>query len=233
MARLGTLLSPLLPALVVLSGAVDRTPLAGQRAASDSLAGPPVELSVEGETGALTVRVGDVLASDEIRSALESGLPLRLHLRVQLWSDGFFDSQVGQWDWRARVVYDPLERRYLLEARVEPGAGPDASDDGPDVVEFATFPAVRTGIRRILDPGLVPPEPGSYYYTARVELETLSLTDLEELRRWLRGDLAEAVAGDRDVESAVERGLRRAVVRLLGVPERRYETRTSTFDVGS
>ncbi len=235
MVRLGTLLLTLLggsllaPAVGVQGGGAS---------AQETGAPAPLELSVNDESGALTARVGDVLGATEIRDALQSGLPLRIHVRVQLWRDGFFDSQRGQWDWRARVVYDPLDRSYLLEARpVASGrVGPDASPDSAaasDVVEFATFPAIRAGIRRILHPELRPSEEGSYYYLARVEVETLSLSDLEELRRWLSGNLAEAVAGEREVEGAVERGLRRAVVRLLGMPERRYETRTPTFEFGS
>lgn len=184
--------------------------------------GPPLELAVQEGDGSLRVRLGDVLADPEMGDALRSGLPLRISVRVELWRDGFFDSQVGDWEWRASVLYDPLDRVYLLEV------GGDGSDDA---VSFPTFPAIRAGLRRILDPEPRPGEPGSYYYLARIELETLSLSDLGELRRWLRGDLAEAVAGEGDVEGALERGLRRAVVRLLGVPDRRYETRTETFEL--
>ena len=48
---------------------------------------------------------------------------------------------------------------------------------------------------------LKPREQGRYYYLGQVQVETLSLTDLEELQRWLHGDLAPAVKGDQTMET--------------------------------
>lgn len=181
---------------------------------------PPLEVEVREEDGRARVRLTDILRDQELRDALHSGLPLRVEIVTQLWEDGFFDSQEGRDRWRASLVYDPLELEYLLTVR------------GQTDVErrYSTLPALREVLPRTLVPALQPPEEGSYYYISRIEVETLSLSDLEELRRWLRGDLAEALGGERDVEGAVERGLRRTVVRLLGMPARRFEARTSTFE---
>jgi hypothetical protein len=77
-----------------------------------------------------------------------------------------------------------------------------------------------------------PQRSGRFYYLAVVEMETLSLSDLEELQHWLKGDLAPAVSGDEDVENAMARGVRRLFVRALGLPTRRIRLRTETFEVG-
>jgi hypothetical protein len=61
-------------------------------------------------------------------------------------------------------------------------------------------------------------------------VETLSLDELDELRRWLRGEARPAEAGR--PPRGVERGVRRIFVRLLGLPSRRYEARTAIFRVG-
>ena len=74
---------------------------------------------------------------------------------------------------------------------------------------------------------------GRWYYVVNAEVETLSLSDLQELRRWLRGELAPTVAGDENVENARARGVWRLVVRVLGLPARRYRDRTPSYRVGT
>lgn len=193
------------------------TLLAGTLAAQEA---PPLEVEVRTSGGRAAVRLGDVLSEPSLQEALHAGLPLRIEIRTQLWRDGFFDDLEGQAEWRASVVFDPLERRYVLTR-------PDRSDDERT---FPTLDGLRRGLPNSLTPPLGPSDGGRYYYLSRIEIETLSLSDLEELRRWLRGDLAEALAGEGDVSGALGRGLRRTVVRLLGMPARRYETRSETFE---
>ncbi len=71
------------------------------------------------------------------------------------------------------------------------------------------------------------PEPGTgrYYYEARLEVEILSLGDLDELEHWLRGEVAE----EDDVGSAFGRGLKRLFIRLIGLSARQYQARTDLF----
>jgi hypothetical protein len=64
-------------------------------------------------------------------------------------------------------------------------------------------------------------------------METLSLSDFEELQRWLGGELGPAVARDEDVQGAMARGIRRLLVRMLGLPARSFQVRSPTFEVGS
>jgi hypothetical protein len=62
-----------------------------------------------------------------------------------------------------------------------------------------------------------------------MEVETLSLSDLEELRHWLQGDLGPAMDRNNELGSALGRGLRRILVRALGLPMQRFEARTQVF----
>jgi hypothetical protein len=151
--------------------------------------------------------------------ALYSGLSLRIQVRAELWKDGFFDSQRGRGDWRATVVFDPLEERY----RVATG--------GEAAVELSVDLLAEAGeaLSAAFAIPLRPYENGRYYYLAQVEIETLSLSDLEDLQRWLRGGLATASRGDERPGSAVGRGLQRMLVRVLGIPARRYRVRTEPF----
>ena len=67
------------------------------------------------------------------------------------------------------------------------------------------------------------------YYTLSLEIESLSLTEVDEVERWLRGELKPAVRGKKNPGTAVGRGVRTVMVRLLGGEKRHYETRTSPF----
>ena len=74
------------------------------------------------------------------------------------------------------------------------------------------------------------PKPGKRsYYTLTVDIETLSLTELDEVERWLRGELKPAVRGKKNPGTAVGRGVRTVMVRLLGGEKRRYEAKSGTF----
>ncbi|GMV06052.1 MAG: hypothetical protein AMXMBFR53_23280 [Gemmatimonadota bacterium] len=176
-------------------------------------------LSSDPEDGSLEMAIGDLFEDAGLVRAVHAGLPLRLLLRAELWKDGFFDSQRGSGEWRASVVFDPLEQRY----RVATGAA------GVTELTADSLPAVVEALQAAFVLPLRPLEEGRYYYLGQLEMETLSLTDLDELQRWLRGDLASAVRGERSTGSAVGRGVHRLVVRMLGIPTRRYRLRTETF----
>lgn len=180
----------------------------------------PVELSVTPVTGELRVALGDLLDDGGLRRAIHQGLPLRISVQAELWQDRFFDSQRGEAEWRASVVYDPVARNYGVEAQGSPRVTVVSLDEAAGI------------LRQRFDLPLIPVQEGSFYYLVEVEMETLSLSDLEELQRWLRGDLAPAVGGDEDVGGAVGSGVRRLFVRALGLPARRIRLRTPTFEVG-
>ncbi len=179
----------------------------------------PVALTVEPVSGALDVRLGDLFADGGLRRAIHQGLPVRVGVRAELWQDRFFDSQRGAAEWRASVVFDPVDRSYHVEVQDGVTETVGALGDASEVLQ-----------RRIRLP-VRPADEGRYYYLVVVEMETLSLSDLEELQRWLRGDLAPAVSGDEDVEGALARGARRLFVRALGLPARRLRLRTPTFEI--
>lgn len=173
--------------------------------------------SVDQSRGALSVDLAPVLDDPGLRRAIHSGLPLRIEIRAELWRDGFFDSQEGSESWRASVIHDPVRRSYEVEVVGSPPRSVSTLSDAGRILEdgFAI--------------GLRPTRDARYYYLAVLEVQTLSLSDLEELRRWLRGDVAPAVGGERGGESAVANGVRRMVVRALGLPTVRRRLRTDTF----
>lgn len=182
----------------------------------------PLHLEVDPSTYALSFRLGASVADPRLEQVLSSGLPLRLTVRAELWRDRFVDGLADQESWRAVLVYEPLEGRYRLRISSSPAA--ERSFRSLEEAGAALQHPVRLRLR--------PERPGRYYYLATLEVETLSLSDLEELRRWLRGELGPAVSGEREPESALATGLQRLLIRVLGLPNRRFEVRTATFQVG-
>lgn len=181
----------------------------------------PLRLSVVPGTGEAIVTVGNLLEDPPLLEAIHSGLPLRIRIQTHLWEDGFFDDEIGRHEWRASVLYDPLTRRY----RIQSGRG------GGEIREVNTLPEAQMTLQQTLEIPLRPGKEGRFYYLADVEMETLSLSDLEELERWLQGDLGPAVAGEEDVSGALAKGLRRVLVRMLGLPARKFRFRSQSFEI--
>jgi hypothetical protein len=190
-----------------------------------ALAGPapaqqrrPLTLGVGGpsERYRPVVRLDGVLRDAALVDALQSGLPLRFRFRVELWRKDVIDELVEAREISRALVRPPLDDGFVLE-------------DGRAPRAYATLAATEDALEADLQPPVRPDGPGRYYYLARMSVETLSLSDLEELRRWLRGEARPAVTGEKPVGRAVESGLRRMVVRLLGLPTRSYEVRSRSF----
>ena len=182
----------------------------------------PLALEVSPRSGQLMLHLGDLLADASVVDALHSGLPVRVRVVAELWKDRLFDGEEERAEWRATVVYEPLERTYRVQT--------SSADDHERIVS-SLEEAGEILSRRVMVP-LRPAEPGRYYYIANLEAGTLSLSDLEELARWLRGDLAPAGAGEERMEGALGRGVNRLLVRVLNMPARRFRARTPTFEVG-
>jgi hypothetical protein len=178
----------------------------------------PLAISVGG--GAARVSVGGVLDDPALEDVLRSGIPLRLRFRAELWRDRFIDELIDHTTWSLIVAFEPLDGRFLV-----------GSADAAVPREHASYAGARGDLERAYAPPLRPPGPGRYYYLASLEIESLSHSDLEELGRWLRGDLGPAVRGRRSVAGAVGTGLRRLLIRVLDLPTRRYHARSEVFDI--
>ena len=185
---------------------------------------PPVSaLATDGPV----VSARSILAGGRVREALRNGIPVRLHFRVELWStEGWFNSLVGRTEWEIVVRREGLEENYLVY-RLHPDGRREAR--GP----YASVAEAEEEVARGLRAPIAPTRRGRrYYYNVVCEVETLSVSDLDELERWLRGEAGPAVRGERNPGTALTRGLRTLFVRLLGGDGNRYEARTVTFFVG-
>ncbi len=150
---------------------------------------------------------------------LISGLPLRFHFQLELWHDKFLaDGLVDRVSWSLLLYQEPLSEQYSLNRSWDPDR-----DEW-----FETLEGAAAAIERWYLSPLPGPDPGSgtYYYEGRLEVEVLSLGDLEELEHWLKGEVEEE---DGDLGGAVGRGLKRLFIRLIGMAARKFEARTQRF----
>ena len=170
-----------------------------------------------------SLRLDGFLEDRKLQEAVESGIPLRVRVRVELWRDRFFDELKQSESWNAVLAYLPLEKQYVLTTRGSPSAERRLSSYG----------AARVAVEMTRTFNLRPLSAGRYYYTATIELQTLSLSDLEELERWLQGELKPAVSGERSVPEAIGEGAKRLLIRVLALPTRTVELRTERFRFSS
>jgi Domain of unknown function (DUF4390) len=166
------------------------------------------------------------LLSGESRwlDALRSGLPVRLHYRVEVWRsrEGWFDTFSRQVEWDVVVRHEPLLDQYTLLTLV--GARRQER-------RYATLDALGAALAFAYQINVRPDEPGGYYYAASLQVSTLSDSDLDELERFLAGDLGNGAQSGEGIGDAVGRGTTRFLLRLAGLPSLRLEARSQRFAV--
>ncbi|HUR91047.1 MAG TPA: hypothetical protein VMY38_00080 [Gemmatimonadaceae bacterium] len=168
-------------------------------------------------------RTEGLLGSPPMNDLMRSGFPARIRYKIERWATGgWADDLRATREWNVVVRYDQLVGVFRV-MRVFRGAATELG-------EAATIAGADSIVARLTRTPMPPPRRGERsYYTLTIELEMLSLGDLDELEHWLRGEFRPAVRGERNPGTALTRGIRTLIVRLLGGEKRRYEARSATF----
>jgi len=197
-------------------------------AAAQSRAPLEVQLVAPGGTVSVgwdgpRVLLAGVLDDPQTRELLRSGFPAQLRFRLELWrKGGWFDDLERAASWEVIVAYDPGAQSYRVRRRY--------GSQVEDVGSFGSVAAAQATLERPYRVPVMPARGGRrYYYNAVLDLETLSVSDLDQLERWLRGELRPAVRGKSNPATAVGNGVRTLVTRVLGGEKQHYETRSPTF----
>jgi Domain of unknown function (DUF4390) len=170
------------------------------------------------------VRSENLLADGRWLSTLRSGLPVRLHYRLEIWRSrgGWLDLLTRQTEWDVVVRHEPLLDQYTLLTLFANQA---------QERRYATVDALSAALAFAYQVNVGPTDPGRYYYTAVLEVSTLSDSDLDELERFLEGDLGDVTDGRGNLGDALGRGATRFLLRLAGLPSLRLEARSQGFEV--
>lgn len=199
-------------ALALLAAGV---PLAAQDSAAVAL-----EVRLVTPANDPVVRTRNLLEDTPWLSALREGLPVRLQYRLETWRsrEAWPDVIERTVEWTLVVQHEPLLDQFSI-TRLGPG-------------NFTQTRRVATpgALADVLGVGyqfrIAPRDAGRYYYTASLEVVTLSETDLAKFERVLRDGLQSDTGGTSLVERA-----RRLLLRLAGLPRLSLSGRTEGFEV--
>lgn len=175
------------------------------------------------------VRTTNVIADDELKRLVLNGFPAQLSYRADLWSrSGWFDDVESTIEWTVVVRYEPLTKTFRVARYIGEGDRQRVENLG----RFERYEDAQATVARAYQPPLPARRSRArQYYVVSLEVEVLSMSDLDELDRWLRGEARPAVRGKRNPGTALGRGISTLATRLLGGESRRYEQRTETFRI--
>jgi hypothetical protein len=174
-----------------------------------------------GGIGSPIVTTTNLFADPDMRDLVRSGFPSSLKFRLEIWRvGGLFNDLEGQQEWELIIQYDPSAQRYRVvrrqRGRVE------------DLGTFATLSTAQALLERPLRAQLLPERTGArYYYSFTLDIEALSVSDMDQLERWLRGARSGGTAA-----SALGSGVRTLMLRMLGGERQHYTARSVTFRAG-
>jgi hypothetical protein len=173
------------------------------------------------QTRGATVTTTSLFGDPDMRDLVRSGFPASLRFRLELWRvGGLFNDLEGQQEWELIIQYDPSGQRYRVARRIGSGGSSRIDDMG----SFATLSTAELMLERPQRATLLPEREGvRYYYNLALNVEALSVSDMDQLERWLRGVRGGTAA------SALGSGVRTLMLRMLGGEKRHYERRSTTF----
>lgn len=184
---------------------------------------PEIDIRVTPQSYPPLVAVRNVLDEKQFDELLRNGFPARLHVRAEIWTVGrYFDDVRGRAEWDVIVQYNVVEKSYEVARLV--------GNRVMSLGSYLRFADARAASELAYLPALPTPKRGQKgYILVQAELQTLEVTDLDEVERWLRGEANPAVRGKRSPASALTRGVRTLASRILGGEVRQLEARTPTM----
>ncbi len=176
-------------------------------------------------TAGPVVQARNMLSQAKVREMLAASFPLRLHFKVELWSEGTVLNHIERTaEYDVVVRYSVMDKQYEVVQLVNDRPLPLGKYARIEDAEGAVARRTRVAITAI-------PVRRRQYYLATLEVKMLSLSDLDEVERWLRGDLQPGLTGQANPGTVITRGLRTVAAKLLGSETREYEASSPSFRV--
>jgi hypothetical protein len=176
-----------------------------------------LDVGLPSQATPVVVTATGLFGDPDMRELVRSGFPASLRYRLELWrAGGLFNDLEGTQEWELIVQYDPSGQRYRVVRR----EGGRLEDMG----SFATLSTAQAMLERPLKITLAPQRQARrYYYNFVLDISALSVSDMDQLERWLRGVRGGTAAG------AIGSGMRTLMLRMLGGENQHYERRSVTF----
>jgi hypothetical protein len=191
---------------------------------SGARTGPRIEITLPTAESSVRVRLLQVADGDRFHTLLHNGFDVRVRTRAELWRAGrLINSVVASASWELILHHDLLDKSYTVVRVAENGTLTSLGtyrllDDAKAALALPFFPPLQR------------PRGGApHYFSVQVDVATLDVDELDELARWLRGDLRPAVQGRGNPGTAITRGVRTLVSRAMGGEVRRLEARSPRF----
>ena len=179
-------------------------------------------------TGSAVALVG-VLADKKFDELMQNGFPLRMHLRAELWKTGVINQVEASVEWETVVRYDSFDHTYDV-VRVTFGAEPDRKAVFTSLGSYKSLAGARGAAELAYTPPLPAADRGRKSYIAvQADVQTMEMSDLDEVQAWLRGDARPGVPAKRNPGTFLTRGVRSLFTRLLGAEVRHIEGQSATF----
>jgi hypothetical protein len=124
-------------------------------------------------------------------------------------------------EWDVLVAFDPAAEMFNVVRR---------GDENRVLENYGGFPtlvAAEAQFGRPLRVELHPDGSGKFYYNLVLDVQTLTVSDLDALQQWLRGPEAPS----KNPLKAIRSGIGTLVSRLLGGDKRHYERRSDIFTI--
>lgn len=171
------------------------------------------------------VTATNMLSSPHARDPLAAGFPARFHFLVTLWSEGKLTNSIER-----RAEYDVIVRFLAMEKKYEVV---QLMNDRPPF-SLGKFAHIEDAEAAVARPTRVPitafPSKRRFYYRVTLDVLILGASDLDELNRWLKGEVGPAIHGERNPGTALTRSVRMLVSRLLGGDSQEFEQTTAVFE---
>lgn len=201
------------------------SPLTGQSGS------PRIDLSlpdtVLAGSGVATAFISGILTEGHRRELLNGGWPIAIRARMDLWRRGTFGifDREADYLWDVIIDYSPASKVYHLRRVINNAV--------ENLGEASSVEAAEQILRRPFSPPLSPRRRGSqYFYEFKVEISTLSMSDLEAWQRWVKGEAQPAIRGRKNPVGVFQRGIGALLSRVLGGDTQSYERRSDVFSAG-
>ena len=184
---------------------------------------PRVRITQPTLTTPATVAVVGVLADKKLDDLMRNAFPVHIHVRAEMWRTGqVFDQVAATAEWELIIQFDTFDSNYEV--------GLVTPDSIIPLGAYKKLADARAASERAFTPPLgIPPRGRESYVSVRADVETMQMSDLEEVQRWLNGEARPAVQGKKNPGTAIVRGLRSLITRLLGAEVRHLDGRTRPF----